>query len=76
VTPTTGGEPRIAVGSIFQESNHVAAARTDLALFRNTYRWVSKPASQRQDRGRRELAGRLTSRPDGVMIAPRHGVFE
>ena len=28
---------RIAIGSIFQESNHFAATRTDLDLFRNTY---------------------------------------
>jgi microcystin degradation protein MlrC len=29
--------PRIAIGSIFQESNHFVTTRTDLALFRNTY---------------------------------------
>ena len=31
------GRLRIAVGSIFQESNHFVTTRTDLALFRNTY---------------------------------------
>ena len=36
MTPMAAG-PRIAIGSIFQESNHFAAARTDLALFQNTY---------------------------------------
>ncbi|MBI2321456.1 MAG: M81 family metallopeptidase [Chloroflexi bacterium] len=29
--------PRIAVGSIFQESNEFVTTQTDLALFRNTY---------------------------------------
>jgi microcystin degradation protein MlrC len=37
MTTAPAGRPRVAIGSIFQESNHFAARRTDLALFRNTY---------------------------------------
>ncbi len=37
MTSEQTGRLRIAVGSIFQESNHFVTTRTDLALFRNTY---------------------------------------
>jgi microcystin degradation protein MlrC len=59
VTPTTG-EPRIAVGSIFQESNHFAAARTDLALFRNTYVLDGAELEQLRETDT-EVAGMLTT---------------
>ena len=56
--PTTSGGPRIAVGSIFQESNHFAAARTDLGLFRNSYLLEGDELEQLRDTDT-EVAGML-----------------